>query len=163
MFFNACFCLAVNKTEFKNGDKKAIIENEEKENSAIDEQILKEFLDLMPLPMNFKPLNLEKNIKILKRESIIKLLKCVKEEMIKTPTLINLQYPIKIFGSLNGQYNDLINFFNTFGRPHEYKGDIDSFEYLFLGNMVNRGTFSLEVICLLLALKVNKIFKIIKL
>ena len=109
----------------------------------------------MPLPMNFKPLNLEKNIKILKKESIIILLKCIKEEMIATPTLINLKYPIKIFGSLNGQYNDLINFFNTFGRPHEYKGDIDSFEYLFLGNMVNRGTFSLEVICLLFALKVK--------
>ncbi len=143
--------LAFNKTE----DKISLKDKQANESCVIEEKILKEFLDLMPLPMNFKPLNLEKNIKILKRESIIKLLKFVKKEMIKTPTLINLQYPIKIFGSLNGQYNDLINFFNTFGRPHEYKGDIDSFEYLFLGNMVNRGTFSLEVICLLFSLKVK--------
>lgn len=127
-------------------------------NNSVDDKLLKEFLDFMPLAENFKPLNLEKNVKLLKKESIIKLLKIVKEELIKTPSLINLQYPIKIFGSLNGQYNDLINFFNTFGRPHEYKGDIDSFEYLFLGNIINRGTFSLEVVCLIFALKVKMCF-----
>ena len=69
--------------------------------------------------------------------------------------LIKLRSPVKIFGSINGQYNDLMRYFSLFGRPSELKGDIECVDYLFLGNFTNRGAFSLETICLLLALKIK--------
>ncbi len=67
---------------------------------------------------------------------------------------------VKIFGSLHGQYLDLIRLFEKYGIPdtdpsYYKKSDIESLDYLFLGNYVDRGNFSLEVICLLLALKVK--------
>ena len=60
--------------------------------------------------------------------------------------------------------NDLIRYFSLFGRPSEFKGDIECMDYLFLGNIVNRGAFSLECICLLLALKVkySSVFHILR-
>ena len=67
---------------------------------------------------------------------------------------------VKIFGSIHGQFADLLRFFKEYGIPDddysfENKGDIEAIEYLFLGNYIDRGTNSLEVICLLLALKLK--------
>jgi len=139
-----------------------ILENKTgKKNYVYDENLVKEFLELMPLPEQFVPLGKNDRPIILSKEYILNLISQAKSLFEKTSCLINLQWPIKIFGSLHGQYNDLIRFFNVFGRPSEHRGDIDSFEYLFLGNFVNRGGFSIEVMCLLLALKVNKYFFII--
>jgi len=39
--------------------------------------------------------------------------------------------------------------------PAESGGDIQAYDYVFLGNYVDRGVYSLETICLLLALKVK--------
>jgi len=62
--------------------------------------------------------------------------------------------PIKIFGNLHGDYVDLMRFFDIWKGPSE-SGDIQAFDYVFLGNYVDRGAFSLEVICLLMALKLK--------
>jgi len=78
-------------------------------------------------------------------------LKIVKNE----PTVMRLRAPVKIFGNLNGQYKDLMRFFETWGEPSDRHGvgDIECFDYVFLGDYVDRGTHSLETICLLMALK----------
>ena len=71
--------------------------------------------------------------------------------------MIKLEPPCKVFGNLHGQYQDLMRFFDVYKGPmsEAENGDIESFGYLFLGNYVDRGCFSLEVICLLMALKVK--------
>jgi len=71
--------------------------------------------------------------------------------------LIIVKAPIKIFGDIHGQYSDLMRFFDLWGQPWDNgkDGDIESFDYLFLGDFVDRGSHSLETICLLLALKIR--------
>ncbi|MFM1912847.1 MAG: hypothetical protein RIR51_685 [Bacteroidota bacterium] len=139
---------------------KKILENKNQKTKYIyDENLVKEFLELLPLPEKFIPLEKNDRPIILNKDYILRLITQAKILFESIPCLINLQYPIKIFGSIHGQYNDLIRFFNIFGRPSEHRGDIDSFEYLFLGNFLNRGGFSIEVLCLLLALKVKYLIK----
>jgi hypothetical protein len=47
-----------------------------------------------------------------------------------------------------------MRFFDLWGSPDE-SGDIEYNDYLFLGDYVDRGSHSLETICLLMALKVK--------
>jgi hypothetical protein len=68
--------------------------------------------------------------------------------------LTGLKPPLKIFGNLHGDYVDLMRFFDIWKPPSE-QGDIQAVDYLFLGNYVDRGAFSLECICLLMALKLK--------
>lgn len=70
------------------------------------------------------------------------------------PSLLRLRAPVKIFGDLHGQYGDLMRLFEEYGTPST-SGDITYIDYLFLGDYVDRGAYSLETLCLLLALKIN--------
>lgn len=66
----------------------------------------------------------------------------------------DLKPPCKVFGDIHGQYVDLMRFFDIWKSPQE-SGDIHAYDYLFLGNYVDKGQYSLEVICLLMALKLK--------
>ncbi|KAJ3674541.1 hypothetical protein LUZ60_005157 [Juncus effusus] len=70
------------------------------------------------------------------------------------PSLLKLKAPIKIFGDIHGQFEDLMRFFDEYGAPST-AGDIKYIDYLFLGDYIDRGQHSLETISLLLALKVE--------
>lgn len=62
--------------------------------------------------------------------------------------LIELEAPLRVCGDIHGQYYDLLRIFEYCGYPGEYN-------YLFLGDYVDRGKQSLETICLLLAYKIK--------
>lgn len=79
--------------------------------------------------------------------------------MAKESMVVELNPGVKIFGSIHGQFGDLMRFFNKYGTPDNdpsiKNSDIESQDYLFLGNYVDRGKSSLEVIFTLFALKLK--------
>jgi serine/threonine-protein phosphatase PP1 catalytic subunit len=82
-------------------------------------------------------------------ESEIKLLTTrVRPIVLSQPMLLELEAPLKICGDVHGQYSDLLRLF-------EYGGFPPQANYLFLGDYVDRGKQSLEVICLLLCYKIQ--------
>ena len=82
----------------------------------------------------------EEEIKFL----IEKSLPIIKEQKM----LVELEAPLHVCGDIHGQYYDLLRIFEHCGYP----GD---FNYLFLGDYVDRGKQSLETICLLLCYKIK--------
>jgi len=64
------------------------------------------------------------------------------------PTLLRLKAPIHVVGDIHGQYLDLLRIF-------ELGGYVPTTSYLFLGDYVDRGKNSLEVLLLLMSLKIR--------
>jgi diadenosine tetraphosphatase ApaH/serine/threonine PP2A family protein phosphatase len=63
------------------------------------------------------------------------------------PTILRLEAPLIIVGDLHGNYFDLIRIFVRFGFPNVAN-------YLFLGDLVDRGPDALDIMVLILAFKV---------
>jgi serine/threonine-protein phosphatase PP1 catalytic subunit len=76
------------------------------------------------------------------------LCKTVQPVLLAEPSLLSLDPPIRICGDIHGQYLDLLRVFESGGLPPISR-------YLFLGDYVDRGQRSVEVIILLYALKVR--------
>lgn len=104
------------------------------------ESIIQRLLDLKKAKVVPKQVLSENEIKGL----------CVKsrEIFLSQPNLLELEAPIKICGDIHGQYSDLLRLFECGGLPPESN-------YLFLGDYVDRGSQSIESICLLLAYKIK--------
>ncbi|VEU35301.1 unnamed protein product [Pseudo-nitzschia multistriata] len=84
----------------------------------------------------------------LEEDAIISLCSAAKELFLSKPMVLRLNAPIKICGDLHGQYFDLLRLMDHSGRP-------PNTSYLFLGDYCDRGKQSIEVLCLLFALKLK--------
>ncbi|CAI5449014.1 unnamed protein product [Caenorhabditis angaria] len=79
---------------------------------------------------------------------VLLILKKSKQIMRPLPAMLELEAPITIFGDIHGQLADLLRYFNVIGYPPKHS-------LLFLGDYVDRGGFSFEVIMILLCYKIK--------
>eukprot|EP01062_Namystynia_karyoxenos_P037303 TRINITY_DN27167_c0_g2_i1.p2 TRINITY_DN27167_c0_g2~~TRINITY_DN27167_c0_g2_i1.p2 ORF type:complete len:367 (+),score=115.82 TRINITY_DN27167_c0_g2_i1:141-1241(+) len=85
---------------------------------------------------------------LLKEDDIRYLLQRGRDVLLSQPMLLELDGPIKVVGDIHGQYYDLFRIFEKGGFPPEAN-------YLFLGDYVDRGKHSMEVMSLCLAYKIR--------
>ena len=82
-------------------------------------------------------------------ESLIKeICEKTKELLMRESNVVHISAPVTVVGDIHGQFYDLIEIFRIGGySPHT--------NYLFLGDYVDRGLFSVETISLLTCLKLR--------
>lgn len=81
-------------------------------------------------------------------QTVIEILDRAKPIFEKEPNILELNGPLTICGDTHGQLDDVLHLF-------EVSGGISSNRYLFLGDYVDRGYYSVEHICLLLCYKIR--------
>jgi len=148
--------LSINKLQ----EEKKRIGNDKINNQLLNQKkynikIIDKIINFLLRPFDW--INLKNKLNDFSKEELILLIKESKNIIEKDKSLLKVRSPCKIFGNLFGQYNDLMRFFSSFGNPSDIilNGDIYIFNYIFLGNFIDLGFESLEIIFLLIALKVK--------
>jgi len=134
---------------------------EEVTDPFLDDRVMKKVAPPPRFPLEHQKLFPKKNLpdwKLLKshltkeghlsKPDIIELTNLFKNIIKNEPNIVKLNDPVTIVGDLHGQYYDLLKCLEVGGNPEETK-------YLFLGDYVDRGSFSIEIVLLLMALKIN--------
>ncbi|KAF1743899.1 hypothetical protein MXB_4905 [Myxobolus squamalis] len=85
---------------------------------------------------------------ILSKSDVCFLIEKAKEIFIKEENVRPVSTPVTVCGDIHGQFHDLMELFKI-------GGNIPSTNYLFMGDYVDRGYYSIETVTLLVALKVR--------
>lgn len=80
------------------------------------------------------------------KEHCLELIRRVSDITAAEANLLRLQAPVTVVGDIHGQFYDLVKLLDVGGNP-------DNTQYLFLGDYVDRGSFSIEVLLVLFTLK----------
>jgi serine/threonine-protein phosphatase PPG1 len=86
--------------------------------------------------------------KLIDKDVIKVLTMKVQELLIAEPNVVHISAPVAIVGDIHGQFYDLLELFKVSGRP-------PGAPFLFLGDYVDRGNHSVEVITLICLLKLK--------
>ena len=89
-----------------------------------------------------------KRCEFIKESEVRDLCNAAKDILIEESNIQNIYSPITLCGDIHGQFFDLIELFKV-------GGDCPRTNYLFMGDFVDRGFYSVETFLLLLALKVR--------
>jgi len=65
--------------------------------------------------------------------------------------MVTIDDPVTIVGDIHGQFYDFLKLLES-----DVGGPSDTTKYVFLGDYVDRGTFSIEVLILILAMKLTR-------
>lgn len=84
----------------------------------------------------------------LAQELLLDIIKKAGALLEQEPNLLKLTDPITVVGDIHGQYFDLVKLLEVGGAPAET-------QYIFLGDYVDRGSFSVEVVAALYSLKIK--------
>ena len=99
--------------------------------------------------MYIKKLEKIDQLEVIPEDKLIAFCKTVKERLFTEPNLLVLKAPINIVGDIHGQHHDLLKLFAKGGSPSKTN------QYLFLGDYVDRGYYSLETMQLLILYKLK--------
>eukprot|EP00921_Rhytidocystis_pertsovi_P024855 GHVQ01040027.1.p1 GENE.GHVQ01040027.1~~GHVQ01040027.1.p1 ORF type:complete len:425 (-),score=71.39 GHVQ01040027.1:247-1521(-) len=86
--------------------------------------------------------------RLLSEEEVMQLCSLLTDVLEKEGTVQHVRTPVTVAGDIHGQFYDLMQLFRVGGLP----GDKN---YLFLGDYVDRGYYSVESVCLIAAFKVR--------
>lgn len=88
--------------------------------------------------------------KMLPLHTVLDVVRKATNHMTAEPNVVEVQAPCIVVGDLHGQYQDLLSIFNSNGFPSAEN------RYVFLGDYVDRGVSSCEILLLLLAIRVER-------
>ena len=116
-------------------------------------------IDLWTFGQNLLKKTIQEDSRCLSLPDIYQLIETAEQIFQAQPMLLRLSPPLNVCGDIHGQYTDLLHMFKEMSDKN--KQDQNDMiisrhnKYLFMGDYVNRGRQSCEVICLLFALKVR--------